>query len=100
MTVYVDSFYIAASVMNGSRTVRGKWCHLTADTSEELNAMADKIGLRRSWIQDEGIIGQEHYDVTMSKRKLAVEAGAVEVDFREHVRKRMALYQGWKKGRL
>ncbi|OZD48633.1 hypothetical protein CH252_19080 [Rhodococcus sp. 06-1477-1B] len=84
MTVYVDNFMVRADVPNGDRVVRGRWCHMTADTREELDAMADLIGLRRSWIQHPGT-WKEHYDVTMTKRAAAVRAGAVEITLREAV---------------
>lgn len=77
MTVYVDGVNIRADVPNGARTVRGVWCHMTADTREELDAMADRIGLRRAWIQHPGT-WKEHYDLTQSKKRLALAAGAVE----------------------
>lgn len=56
-------------------------CHMLADTSEELHAMADQIGLQRRWVQYAGT-AKEHYDIPVSRRKLAVEAGAVEVKWR------------------
>ena len=52
-------------------------CHMVADTEEELHDMADEIGVARKWYQG------DHYDICLSKRKLAVEAGAVEVTRRE-----------------
>lgn len=79
MTVYVDDVFIPAKVKNGTRFVTAKWCHMMADSREELDAMADKIGLQRSWIQSPGT-WKEHYDVTESRRAAAVAAGAVEVD--------------------
>lgn len=82
MTVYVDNAFIPAEVANGPRTVRGKWCHMTADSRAELDGMADRIGLRREWIQHPGT-PKEHYDVTEPKRRAAVAAGAVEVDWRQ-----------------
>lgn len=85
MSVYVDNFKARVDVPNGARVVRGVWCHMTADTREELDAMADKIGMKRQWIQYPGT-WKEHYDVTLSKRKLAVNAGALEVDALEHTR--------------
>ena len=60
-------------------------CHMIADSREELDAMADRIGVRRKWIQKPGTPG-EHYDICKSKRARAVAAGAVEVDSRELVR--------------
>ena len=84
MSVYVDDMFAQATVPNGAGSVKGKWCHMTADTREELDAMADKIGLRRSWIQYPGT-WKEHYDVTESRRAAAVREGAVEVSMRDGV---------------
>ena len=85
MSVYVDNAFIQASVPNGGRTVTSKWCHMTADSREELDDMAELIGLRLRWIQhpDEW---HEHYDVTVSRRAAAVKAGAIEVDWGERVK--------------
>jgi hypothetical protein len=57
---------------------RMKMCHMKADSTEELVAMADAIGAPRKWIQYPGTI-KEHYDVCKSKRALAVRLGAIEV---------------------
>ncbi len=56
-----------------------QWCHLYADTEEELHAFATAIGLRRSWGQLSHA-GTPHYDLTPTRRVLAVAAGAVELD--------------------
>lgn len=53
-------------------------CHMVADTSKELHAMARSIGVRRKWCQREGT-SREHYDVCLAKRRMAVESGAVEI---------------------
>jgi hypothetical protein len=58
-------------------------CHMIADSTEELNAMADRIGVARRWIQSAGT-HREHYDVCKEKRALAVQHGAIEIDVREH----------------
>lgn len=55
-------------------------CHLYADTTEELHAMAERIGVRRRWFQDRE--GFPHYDICKTKRARAVQLGAVEVDRR------------------
>lgn len=55
-------------------------CHMIADTLGELHAMAEKIGVARRWFQKNG--RHPHYDICKSKRALAVEAGAIEVDRR------------------
>jgi len=55
---------------------------MIADTSGELLAMADKIGVARKWIQDRGT-PHEHFDIALSKRALAVAEGAIEITRRE-----------------
>jgi hypothetical protein len=75
MSVYVD----AASNAYG----RMKMCHMMADTKDELHAMAARIGIQRKWFQDRP--AGWHYDICQSKRVLAVELGAVQVDSRKLV---------------
>jgi hypothetical protein len=80
MTVYVDDMKANFGNM--------VMCHMWADTDAELLAMADKIGVQRKWIQGhpELSFGKHrnaswvHFDIAMSKRALAVKAGAVETD--------------------
>jgi hypothetical protein len=79
VSVYVDDFYTPYRNM--------KMCHMLADSLEELHAMADQLGLKRSWFQG------DHYDICMSKRALAVKFGAVEVSTREIVRVRQRFRQ-------
>lgn len=62
---------------------------MSADSRDELDAMADRIGMRRSWIQHPGT-WKEHYDVTEPRRAAAVAAGAVEITAREGVERMMA----------
>lgn len=57
-------------------------CHMTADTREELDDMADKIGVQRKWIQYPGR-PNEHYDICMSKRSDAIRYGAIECTIRD-----------------
>ena len=85
MTVYVDDYFVTATV--GRLT--GRWCHMTADTTEELLEMAGRIGLRPQWIQHPGT-WKEHFDVTAPRRQRAVAAGAVEVGARDSVRRMRA----------
>lgn len=59
-------------------------CHMGADTTEELIAMAVAIGVQVKWIQDRGT-WREHFDIALSKRALAVKNGAIEVTTREFV---------------
>ena len=50
-------------------------CNMIADTKEELLEMADKIGVQRKWIQEEGN-WQEHFDICLSKKAKAIKLGA------------------------
>lgn len=76
--VYVDNFYITGAGNFG----RMKMSHMIADTQKELLEMCDKIGVQRKWIQDYET-PREHFDISISKRKLAIEFGAKEIGFRE-----------------
>lgn len=78
MAVYVDNFYITGAGNFG----RMKMSHMIADTRKELLDMCDKIGVQKKWIQDFDT-PREHFDIAMAKRKLAIENGAIEINFRE-----------------
>lgn len=58
-------------------------CHMVADTEAELHAMADKIGVDRKWYQYPKKSRYPHYDIALSKRALAVQAGAQEIRWRD-----------------
>lgn len=75
MTVYVDNMHESKLGSFG----RMKMSHMIADTTEELLAMADRIGVQRKWLQYPGT-SKEHFDIALCKRSLAVAAGAVEID--------------------
>lgn len=57
------------------------WCHMIADSEEELHAMAQRIGMRREWYQG------DHYDLRPDGRALALSLGAVEMSMREMARR-------------
>jgi hypothetical protein len=90
MSVYVDNAYISAKVRSGRLTHESRWCHMTADTTEELIAFAVSLGLQAKYIQYPGT-WKEHFDVTEPKRRLAVAKGAIEVDYRKRVMEMAAL---------
>jgi hypothetical protein len=58
------------------------WCHMTADSLDELHAMAEKLGLKREWYQGPPKTRYGHYDTIASKRLKAIKLGAVQVDSR------------------
>lgn len=72
--VYIDSFNAPLGRM--------LMCHMVADTTEELLEMVDKIGVQRKWIQDAGTY-QEHFDICLSKKKLALQHGAQEITLKQ-----------------
>lgn len=55
---------------------------MVADTQKELIEMATRIGVNAKWIQDAGT-NREHFDVCISARKKAIEAGAIAINMRE-----------------
>ena len=73
MAIYVDECTHAYGRM--------LMCHMCADTSEELLAMAACIGIDRRWLQKAGT-PREHFDVCKTKRGLAVQYGALAVSSR------------------
>lgn len=89
MAVYVDN-------MNAGYG-RMKMCHMFADTDDELLAMADKIGVQRKWHQYPGTV-KSHFDICLSKKALAIQHGAAEIDYptdvSELMRKRRELAKG------
>jgi len=70
MAVYVDNELIPW---------RGQlWCHLVADTPDELHRFARKLGLKLSWFQVDSVY--PHYDVTTTLREKALLNGAIDSD--------------------
>lgn len=74
--IYVDPLFTWGS--------KGQWCHMIADSVDELHHFAVQIGLKRSWvhISSSGIV---HYDLRPSKRELAIKYGAIEVKSSEFI---------------
>lgn len=69
MAVYVDkSIYPYRGMI---------MCHMLADSVEELHQMADTIGIKRKWFQK---TETPHYDICKTKRRLAIQYGAIEID--------------------
>ena len=74
MAVYIDNAFIPYRRM--------LMCHMIADSTDELMAMADQIGVARKWIQNPGK-QDEHFDVCKEAREKAIRYGAVEITTRE-----------------
>lgn len=66
MAVYVDDVRIAWR--------QNLWCHLVADSLDELHSFARELGLKRTWFQASA--SYPHYDVTLKVRDRALELGA------------------------
>lgn len=69
--VYVDDAFIP----HNNKT----WCHLMADTDQELEAFAHRVGLPKSWKHG------DHYDLVSSQRLHVIRNGAQRVTAREMV---------------
>jgi hypothetical protein len=72
MTIYVDQFPEWLGVPK-------KWesgGHLLTTDLNELHSFAKGLGLKREWFQDKTF---PHYDLTATKRKIAITRGAVEI---------------------
>lgn len=71
MSIYVD---------NARLPFRGYvMSHMTADTLDELHAMADQIGMKRQWFQTPPKASHPHYDIPEHLRTKALALGALEV---------------------
>lgn len=69
MSIYVDDAFLGW---------RGKrWCHMQADTLEELHEFAQSIGLKREWFQPGSRPEAAHYDVSEPLRQRALASGAI-----------------------
>lgn len=77
MTCYVDT--VRSYPGTGLRYT--EFCHLLADTRDELQDMADELGIPRRFFQDHP--WRWHHDLPEHLRSRATELGAVEVTMHE-----------------
>ena len=70
MAIYVDR----SSVSFKGR----KWCHLMADTLEELHAFAQQKGIDARLFHRDA--SYPHYDITLEMRSMVIEHGAIDAD--------------------
>lgn len=68
MTIYVDNVKV--------KWAGNEWCHMVADSLDELHFFASKIGLRRKWFQSSA--SYPHYDIKLAVRARAIQLGAVQ----------------------
>lgn len=71
MGVYVDSEFIQFGRM--------KMCHMVADTEQELEDIALKLGLNLKWWQYKGT-PKSHFDISKSVREKAIALGVEVID--------------------
>jgi hypothetical protein len=86
MSCYVDELRDYRQRHDLPPRMRREWCHLTADTEDELHAFAARLGMRREWFQDHPRPERRHYDLTRERRERAVRAGALSVPARERLK--------------
>lgn len=63
-------------------------CHMWADDLEDLLRMADRIGVRRKWLQGHPTLSKGrhrkacwvHFDISLGKKARAIAAGAILTD--------------------
>ena len=81
MTVYVDEIKDFSAVSRRKGLRYSHWCHMFADSRQELHDFAGQIGLLPRWFQDHPV--RWHYDLTPGRRGQAVRMGAREITFRD-----------------
>lgn len=77
MSVYVDELkqYPKHMITKAARRYGTYWCHMWADTEDELWLFARVLGFRKSWAQ-RSKTGFLHFDLTPSRRVKAISLGA------------------------
>ncbi len=97
MTVYVDDLFTAVPRTPRGQYLGDQWCHLMADSDEELHTFAARIGMKREWAQlDARRPWLNHYDLTPTRRTLAIEQGAQELGLEQivaHIDRRQKLIE-------
>jgi hypothetical protein len=83
LTVYVDDWRQRATI----REREDRWSHLLANDTDELHAMAARLGIPpRGYQRHRRSAALNHYDVPEGLRQRAIELGAVAVTWRELAR--------------
>lgn len=58
-------------------------CHMISDDIQFLHSFAAQLGIKSKWFQN---TKYPHYDICKSKRKLAVELGAIEISTKDLIK--------------
>jgi hypothetical protein len=91
--VYVDySIHLESSNPKAFRVGERhnhEWCHLWADSFEELMDFAQAIGMKREWLQKNSRV--PHFDLIPTKRVMAIAKGAQEMSLKEWLKKQHCL---------
>ncbi len=82
MAVYVDPIKAYPGVTGQAKRWGIHWCHMCADTHDELMAFAIRLGMNPAWLQHPGRC-TEHFDLLPTKRAQAIRLGAHEKTGRE-----------------
>ena len=69
--------------------IKGLWCHMWTDEEDEsgLHALAKSINIKRTWFQTDNQRFR-HYDLSKSKRALALKHGAVFMPLKDWINSR------------
>lgn len=94
MTVYVDEPRSYDGMLNSRLARISKlWCHLWADSEDELVTFAERLGLNLDWIQHAGS-RHVHFDLVPRVRQKAIGLGAVAMSRREYLKLKRATEDG------
>jgi len=83
--VYVDELFDCRA-FNPPSCFKGWSCHMWADSLEELLAMAERIRMKREWLQNNRNGDFPHFYLTRRRRRAARLCGAVQKSLKDHLR--------------
>ncbi len=93
MTVYVDQPHHYDRILDTqARRLGPDWCHLFADSDDELHEFAKMMSLKREWFQEHK--SANHYDLTPNRRAKAIEFGATQITTKNFFRMKGRREQG------
>ncbi len=89
MAVFVDALrrYPTEAIDPPARKYGDQWCHMGADTEDELLRAAARLKIPIRHIQDHHARFKPHFDLTPSRRAQAVKNGAEELGARAYIKR-------------